>query len=147
MLSLRPLPTVTMDNRLGSWEVLRELIVTRLIPQVEREGMTVFSPNLLPLPKDGRMVSFHDIWVRARPYPERFPQLAYVIAGQGEMILGDRWLSLPAGFGVFIPAGVPQAPHAMRGDRIQMSDWLRILVYPLTGLRGSSGTCLECQRC
>jgi AraC-like DNA-binding protein len=46
------------------------------------------------------------------------------------MILGDQWLSVPAGLGVFVPAGVPQAPHAMRGDRIQMSDWLRILVYP-----------------
>ncbi|GBC98525.1 Bifunctional transcriptional activator/DNA repair enzyme AdaA [bacterium HR17] len=130
MPSLRPLPTVLMDNRHGAWEVLRDVISTRLIPQVDRKGVVVFCPRPLPLPKDGHMVSFHDVWVRARPYPERFPQLAYVIAGHGEMILGDQWLSVPAGLGVFVPAGVPQAPHAMRGDRIQMSDWLRILVYP-----------------
>ncbi len=130
MVSLCPLPTVLMDNRHGAWEVLRGLIMTHLIPQVDRKGMAVFFQHSLPLPEDGRMVSFHDVWVRARPYPERFPQLAYVIAGHGEMILGDRWLSVPAGFAVSVPAGVPQAPHAMRGDRIQMSDWLRILVYP-----------------
>ncbi len=130
MVSLCPLPTVLMDNRHGAWEVLRGLIMTHLIPQVDRKGMAVFFQHSLPLPEDGRMVSFHDVWVRDRPYPERFPQLAYVVAGHGEMILGDRWLSVPAGLGVFVPAGVPQAPHAMRGDRIQMSDWLRILVYP-----------------
>ncbi len=130
MASLHLLPTVPMDHSQGGWEVLREIIATRLIPQVDRNGVVIFRPQLLPFPPDGRMVSFHDIWARTRPYPERFPQLAYVIAGHGEMILGSHWLSVPAGFGVFVPAGVPQAPHAMRGDRINLSDWLRILVYP-----------------
>lgn len=130
MLTLRPLPTVLMDNRQGAWEVLRDLIVDRLIPQIEHEGVAMFFPHPMSPPKDGRMVPFHDVWVRDRPYPERFPQLAYVISGRGEMILGDHWLSVPAGLGVFVPAGIPQAPHAMRGNHIQMSDWLRVLVYP-----------------
>jgi len=101
-----------------------------LLPRLDRVGVPLFHPPLQPAPPDAHMVPFQDIWVRSRPYPERFPQLAYVISGQGEMILGRFWLSLPSGQGVFVPSGIPHAPHASRGERILPSDWLRVLIYP-----------------
>lgn len=128
--NLPSLPTVILDGEEGAWETLVTIITRRLLPQLETVGISIFRPSPQPLPPDAKMIPFHDIWTRSRPYPERFPQLAYVIAGQGEMILGEHWLSLSAGQGIFIPSGVPHAPHAMRGDQIKVSDWLRILIYP-----------------
>ncbi|MFA0753871.1 MAG: hypothetical protein IMHGJWDQ_001650 [Candidatus Fervidibacter sp.] len=126
----RFLPTVLLNGREGAWEVLRSIIIGELLPRLDRVGVPLFHPPLQPAPPDAHMVPFQDIWVRSRPYPERFPQLAYVISGQGEMILGRFWLSLPSGQGVFVPSGIPHAPHASRGERILPSDWLRVLIYP-----------------
>lgn len=125
-----PLPTILLSGEEGAWETLRGIILERIVPQLDALGIAVFQPPPSPLPSDVQMVPFHDIWVRTKPYPERFPQLAYVIAGHGEMILGDRWFTLLAGQGIFVPAGTPHAPHAMRNGHIVESDWLRILVYP-----------------
>lgn len=128
--SIPPLQTVLLDGQEGSWETLSDIIVHKLLPQVDAMGLSVFQPSSLPLPPDAQMVPFQDVWVRQNPYPERFPQLAYVVAGQGEMILGARWFVLPAGQGIIIPANIHHAPHAMRSGQIKVADWLRILVYP-----------------
>lgn len=125
-----PLQTVLLDGQEGSWEVLSDIIAHRLLPQVDAMGLSIFQPLPLPLPPDAQMIPFQDVWVRQNPYPERFPQLAYVIAGQGEMILGGRWFVLQPGQGIIVPAKVPHAPHAMKGGQIKIADWLRILVYP-----------------
>lgn len=124
------LPTVPMDPREGTWDTIVAIIVKELLPRLEAVGPSLFRPTPQPLPKDAHLIPFHDLWTRCHSYPERFPQLAYVVAGQGEMILDSQWLSIPAGKGVFVPAGVPQVPHAARGDRVRWADWLRALVYP-----------------
>ncbi len=126
----KPLPTVPMDQREGAWETIITIIVKELLPRLELVGPSLFHPTPQPLPEDACPVPFHDLWTRCHSYPEQFPQLAYVVAGQGEMILDSQWLSIPAGKGVFVPAGVPQTPHAMRKDRVRWADWLRVLVYP-----------------
>lgn len=125
-----PLPTVILSGEEGAWETLSGIILERMMPQLDASNIFISPPPSLPLPIDAQMVPFHDIWMRTKPYPERFPQLAYVIGGQGEMILGTRWVSVPTGQGIFVPADIPHAPHAMRNGQIKESDWLRILVYP-----------------
>ena len=124
------LPTVLLEGEHGTWEALKEIITFHLLPQLDSKGIVIFKPHLSPLRAGIQMVPFHDIWSRTKPYPERFPQLAYVVAGEGEMILGNKWVYLTSGQGIFVPAGIPQAPHAMHNGNIRFSDWLRILVYP-----------------
>ncbi len=126
----KPLPTVPMDQEEGAWETIVAIIVRELLPRLEAVGPSLFRPTPQPLSKDACLIPFHDLWTRCHSYPERFPQLAYVVAGQGEMILGSQWLSVPAGKGVFVPAGIPQTPHAMHGNQIRWADWLRVLIYP-----------------
>ncbi len=69
----RFLPTVLLNGREGAWEVLRSIIIGELLPRLDRVGVSLFLPPLQPAPPDAQMVPFQDIWVRSRPYPERFP--------------------------------------------------------------------------
>ncbi|MCS7254976.1 MAG: cupin domain-containing protein, partial [Armatimonadetes bacterium] len=124
--SIQPFQTVLLDGQEGTWQTLSDIIARKLLPQVDAMGIAIFQHHSSPLPSDAQMVPFQDVWIRQKPYPERFPQLAYVVAGQGEMILGARWFVLPAGKGIIIPANIPHAPHAMRGGQIKIADWLRI---------------------
>lgn len=124
------LPTVPLVGEKESWETFVDLITRRLMPQLDAAGTRIFYPIARPIPPDASIVPIRDIWVRSKPFSVRLPVLGYVVEGQGEMFLDNKWLSLPAGQGVFLPPNAPRAPHVMRGGKVVPSDWLWFLVYP-----------------
>jgi len=128
----RPVPMKPLVGEVADWATFARIIERRILPSIDTYGPEVFQPTTTPLPEGASVPAIEDL--STNPWENRYPTLAYVVSGTCQMILNKRWLNIPAGQGVFIPANVEYAGHAAIRGRIIPCDVLWFGVFPFGAL-------------
>jgi AraC-like DNA-binding protein len=110
----------------GSWDAIASAIGTQLLPRLEMLGADLF-PVILPL---AQRKLFPSPLSTIPPAKTTSPNWFFVLAGQAQMLVNSRWLSLPKGYGAFLPEGTSCIPYVGIGERPTLCDWLWFQVHP-----------------
>lgn len=126
------IPTLPWVGEDSAWEGIAQVIARKILPLLDSVGVTLFLPALQQMPKDVSIPSIEGML--SKPWKNPYPLFAFVISGTSQMILNGRWLSLPAGTGVFIPANTPYVAHTTIDGRISPCDVLSVSVFTFGAL-------------
>ncbi len=122
------LPNLPMTGYEGSWEAITSAISTQLLPCLEILGADLFFTPLMPCPEEVVPVIFTN--GQCTLHQSSAPQFVFVLAGQAQMLVNSRWLSLPKGHGAFLPKGTKCVPYVHIGKSPTLCDWLWFRVHP-----------------
>ena len=130
----RPLfiPTHPWVGEGGDWKHIAHIIEHQVLPRLDTVGASLFLPTGQPKPSNATIPSVEGML--STPWRNPYPLFAYVVAGNSQMLFREQWLSLPAGWGLFIPPNTPYVAHAALGDQILTCDVLSIAVFTFGAL-------------
>lgn len=121
------IPTRPLVGEAGEWAGIASVIERQLLPRLDASGAKLFLPphqpmpsEACPLPVDGMLPT---------PWQNPYPLFAYVAGGTSQMILVGRWVELPTGYGVFVPAQTPYVAHAGINGRVVPCDVVTFSVF------------------
>lgn len=126
------IPTLPWVGNEGSWDGISQIIERNLLPRLDSIGSNLFVPFPQPLPPKVTILPIEGML--SKPWRNPYPLFTYVISGNSQMIFKGQWLSLPGGWGVFIPANTPYVAHASLGEQISPCDVLSISVFTFGAL-------------
>lgn len=121
------LPNLSLTGYEGSWDAITTAIRTQLLPCLDVLGSELFFTPSTPCPKEIVPVIFANGQCALH---RNAPQFVFVLAGQAQMLVNNRWLSLPKGHGAFLPKGVNCVPYVWGGEHPTLCDWLWFQVHP-----------------
>ncbi len=123
----RLLPNLLLTGYEGSWDAITTAISTQLLPRLEMLGSDLFFSPSMPCPKEVAPVIFAN--GQCVLHQSSAPHFVFVLAGQAQMLVNSRWLSLPKGHGAFLPEGVNCIPYVWVGEHPTLCDWLWFRVH------------------
>jgi len=122
----RLLPNLPLTGYEGSWDAIASAVGTQLLPRLEMLGADLFSSHPNPCPEEVVPLAF----INDSSRQDDIPKLIFVLAGQAQMLVNSRWLSLPKGYGAFLPEGTSCIPYVGVGEHPTLCDWLWFQVHP-----------------
>lgn len=128
---MRNIPTFPLVEG-DVWERITGVIEHQILPRLDKVGVALFSPRLQPMPSEACIPSIEGML--SKPWKNPYPLFAYVISGTCQMVYKDKWLNLPSGWGVFIPANTPYVAHASINNQISPCEVLSISVFTFGAL-------------
>jgi len=124
----RALPNLLLTGYEGSWDAITTAIGMQLLPRLEMLGSDLFFSPSMPCPKEVVPVIFAN--GQCALHQSSAPRFVFVLAGQAQMLVNSRWLSLPKGHGAFLPEGVNCVPYVWVGEQPTLCDWLWFSIHP-----------------
>jgi len=122
------LPNLPLTGYEGSWDAIIKAIQEQLLPCLEMLGSDLFFSPSMPCPKKVIPVIFAN--GQRSLHQSNTPQFVFVLAGQAQMLVNSRWLSLPKGHGAFLPKGTKCVPYVYVRKQPTLCDWLWFQVHP-----------------
>lgn len=129
---MKHIPTLPLVGGEGEWMWFTRVFEHQILPRLDSFGAALFVPSTSSLPRNVTIPSIEGML--SVPWRNPYPLFAYVTSGTSEMIVNGRWLSLPAGWGVFIPPNTPYVAHAAVKGRISPCTVLSIGVFTFGAL-------------
>lgn len=124
----RPVPMKPLTGEAADWLTFVRIVEHQILRLIDIRGSIIFQPTTKPLPEGASVPAVEDL--SATPWKNRYPLFAFVISGTCQMIFEGRWLSIPAGQGVFVPANAEYAGHAAIKGQIVPCDVLWFSIFP-----------------
>lgn len=121
------IPTLPWISEESGWEGIAQVIERHILPRLDSVGAALFLPTPQPIPPNATIPSIEGML--SKPWRNPYPLFAFVVSGNSQMILNGRWLNLPAGTGVFIPANTPYVAHTAIGEKVTPCDVLSVSVF------------------
>jgi len=121
------IPTLPWISEESSWEGIAQVIERHILPRLDSVGAALFLPTPQPIPPNTTIPSIEGML--SKPWRNPYLLFAFVVSGNSQMILNGRWLNLPAGTGVFIPANTPYVAHTAIGEKVTPCDVLSVSVF------------------
>lgn len=121
-LTQEAIPSLSLEGEEGRWEEIAQIIEQRILPELDRIGITLFLPRGQPIPPDARpapIENYPTAWHR------KCPQIAYVIRGEELIIYRGKLFQLKAPQGLILPkTEAPHISHVIISDTVPFRDCL-----------------------